>query len=205
MIYFQKKQDHPLKDDPSLFFTQIDNVDDTLIGSGDGDTTQPQIKTALAKAATRETLDEVYAEMASADLIPFHRLGKSQQIRKGLTARNYKPVKTRQGVIKKVNKYARKVKAKYKKFFKTKIAHGMRFSVTNDEATKFNRRYAVVNVHMPGGVPFGLGQVRILGKLDSPAAAELVRKKLAEFNLDAKCDIVANTTDGASVISYLCV
>ena len=51
MIYFQKKQDHPLKDDPSLFFTQIDNVDDTLIGSGDGDTTQPQIKTALAKAA----------------------------------------------------------------------------------------------------------------------------------------------------------
>lgn len=81
------------------------------------------------------------------------------------------------------------------------FSDGTRFSVTNDEATKFNRRYAVVNAHGPGGVPLGLGQIRVRGKLDSPAAAALVRKKLAEFNLDAKCDIVANTTDGATVIS----
>ena len=98
-----------------------------------------------------------------------------------------------------VNKYACKIRAKYRKFLKEQLTKGLRFSVTNDEASKFNRRYAAVNIHMPKGVPLGLGQVRIRGKLDAPAAAELVRKKLAKFGLDVKCDIVANTTDGASV------
>ena len=151
-----------------------------------------------AKVA-KEPDDEVYAEMAAENLIPFDTLGKCQQIRKGMVARGYKPVKTQPGVVKKVNKYARNVRARYKKFFAKKKGEFVRFSVTNDEATKFCKRYAAVNVHMPKGIPLGLGLVRIRGKLDAPAAANLVRKKLDTFGLDASCDVVANTTDGASV------
>ena len=98
----------------------MDNVENTIIGGGD--TAQPNIKAALASASSRETLNEIYAEMASSDLIPFHRIAKSWQIRKGLISRKYKPVKTRQGVIKKVDKYARVIKAKYQEFFKNKVA-----------------------------------------------------------------------------------
>ena len=160
------------------------------------DASQPSIQDFFPKA---ETLAAIYAEMSAVDLIPFFRLALSKQIRKGLDTRGYKPLKSHTAIANLVDQYTMEIKKEYKKFLRKKIKSGMRFSITNDEATKCNRRYAVVNAHMPGGDPLGLGQVRIKGKLDSKAAANLVREKLQEFDLDLSRDIVANTTDGCSV------
>ena len=157
------------------------------------------IQDAFAKAKT-ESREEVYAEMASVDLIPMNRLAKSRQIRKGLNARRLNPLTTPRHVNKDIDKFTCKVKLGIKERLQKLLKNGMRFSVTTDEATKFNRRYAVVNAHLPGGEPVGLGQVRIRGKFDGADAAECVRKKLREYDLDVTCHIVATTTDGASMM-----
>ena len=173
------------------------DVDNVVNLGGADDDSQPSIIDIFP--SKKETIAEIYAEMASVDLIPFGRLAKSNQIRKGLIARKYKPLKSPSGIARVVNTFTDKIKEEYRALLKKQHAQGVRCSVTNDEATKCNRRYAVVNAHLPGGVHLGLGQVRVRGSCDATDAAELVRKKLSEFGLDSNSDIVANTTDGAKV------
>ena len=72
--------------------------------------------------------------------------------------------------------------------------------VVSGEATKVKRRYAAINIHMPDEDPIGLGMVRIRGSLDATAAVNIVCKKLTEFGVDMDKDVVATTTDGASVM-----
>ena len=45
--------------------------------------------------------------------------------------------------------------------------------------------------------------VRVHGSLDAEAAAELCRRKLMEYSLSAGRHIVADTTDGASVMTKM--
>ena len=65
------------------------------------------------------------------------------------------------------------------------------------------RRFACVNVHLPGGEPRTIGMIRIKDTLDAERGAELLSKKLEEFDLSVERDIVGTTTDGASGIHWV--
>ena len=72
-------------------------------------------------------------------------------------------------------------------------------SVTLDEYTSTrSRRYMNLNLHYDSD-PVNLGMVRIKGSLPAERVANLVEGRLQEFGLKME-DIVAATTDGASVM-----
>ena len=96
------------------------------------------------------------------------------------------------------------MRAKNKATILERIKKGERFSVTTDEYTSVqNRRFSVVNVHPPTGKPIKLGMVRIHGSLPGMKAASDLKKKLNEYGLKEDHHIVANTTDGASVMKTM--
>ena len=110
-----------------LFF--IDNVtyfitDEPVQGTSG---TSP-IKGAFANTKKRMSREEVYAEMAAADLIPINRLAKSRQIRLGLQARQYNPLKTPRHVMKDIDKFARYVKLQNKQRLARHIKDGLRYT-----------------------------------------------------------------------------
>ena len=60
-----------------------------------------------------------------------------------------------------------------------------------------------MNANLPVGEPIGVGQVRIRGKFTGADAAEKVREKLREYDLDPDCYMVASTTDGAKMMERM--
>lgn len=75
-----------------------------------------------------------------------------------------------------------------------------RFSLTFDEWTsQKNHRYLNINVHQKEN-HFNLGLVRIHGSATAEHCISLVKERLASFGLDLDTDIIAITTDGASVM-----
>jgi len=78
---------------------------------------------------------------------------------------------------------------------------GKRFSLTFDEWTSVrNRRYMIVNVHEDGPRFWSLGLIRVHGAMPAETCVDLIKKKLQEFGLNLEEDIVAISTDGASVM-----
>ncbi|CAG9820962.1 unnamed protein product [Phaedon cochleariae] len=75
-----------------------------------------------------------------------------------------------------------------------------RFSLTFDEWTsQKNHRYLNINVHQNEN-HFNLGLVRINGSATAEHCITLVKERLTSFGLDLDTDIIAITTDGASVM-----
>ncbi|KAF2890270.1 hypothetical protein ILUMI_15903, partial [Ignelater luminosus] len=75
-----------------------------------------------------------------------------------------------------------------------------RFSLTFDEWTsQKNHRYLNVNVHQKEN-HFNLGLVRLHGSGTAEHCISLVKERLASFSLNLDTDIIASTTDGASVM-----
>ena len=135
------------------------------------------------------------------DLISYNVLANSKDIKKGLLARNYKPFDSHNTVANAVKRYADKIRKKTKEWLRERKEAGDRFSSTTDEWTDMAiRRFACVNIHLPGGEARALGMIRIEDTFDAEAAAELLSKKLAEFNLRLDHDIASVTTDGAAVM-----
>jgi hypothetical protein len=58
----------------------------------------------------------------------------------------------------------------------------------------------VINVHEDGPNFWSLGLARVHGSMLAEKCVELVRKKLEGFGLNLDSDIVANCTDGVSVM-----
>ena len=74
------------------------------------------------------------------------------------------------------------------------------FSFTLDEYNSVqNRRYMNINVHVEDR-HWNLGSVRTFGSMPAEKAVAVVKKKLDEFGIDLDSDVVAATTDGASVM-----
>ena len=82
---------------------------------------------------------------------------------------------------------------------KIKKGAGIFCSVTLDEYTSTrSRRHMNLNLHYDSD-PVNLGMVRIKGSMPAERVENLVKKRLHEFGLKME-DIVAATTDGASVM-----
>jgi hypothetical protein len=170
----------------------------TGIGSG-----QRTIQSAMSRIR-KDPLEKVLARMASVDRLPFKTISDSSDIRNGLIAQGYRAPSSDFGVRSAVAKYAQEVKAKILDLLIEKKAAGYHFSVTLDEYTSAkNRRYCVVNIHLPEGKYTSLGMVRVCGSLPAEKGAELLQKKLQEFDLSLRHDIVCVTTDGARVMQKM--
>lgn len=139
--------------------------------------------------------------MVSLDLITCHAAAHSYDIQRGFIAQGIKPYTSSTSVASAVKRYAALVKKEIKDFLLKKKIEGHRFSTTTDEWTDMNvRRFACFNVHLPGGEPRTIGMVRITDTLDAENAADILTKKLEEYDLSVSDDISSTTTDGASVM-----
>ena len=95
--------------------------------------------------------------------------------------------------------FSQTLKSDIKKMIEIKKVAGKFCSVTLDEYTRTrSRRYMNSNLHYDSD-PVNLGLVRIKGFMPAERVKNLVKERLHEFGLKME-DIVAATTDGASVI-----
>ena len=144
---------------------------------------------------------KVYARLTAEDLLTYSQCANSKIIKRGLIAQGYKPFDSVSAISKAVKRYALRVKKDIIKDLEEKLQRGERFSVTLDEFTAKNiRRFTNFNIHFARECPKCIGMARVFGSLDNEAAAKLFEKKLEEFGIDIESDVVANTTDAASVM-----
>ena len=81
------------------------------------------------------------------------------------------------------------------------ITSGSRFSLSLDEYTSLNnRRYLNINLHKSGGSFCNLGMLQISGSFPAEVAAEIVERRLDEFNVSLEKHVVACVTDSAAVM-----
>ena len=124
--------------------------------------------------------------------------------RLGFLARNYDPPRSHTGVAKMVKEYAKEVKAMNKKVIQRFIKEDFRFAITLDEYTRLgNRKLMNVNLHLPDGDFLRIGMIRIRGSMPAEVAQEILTKKLEDYKIDIKKDVIAPVTDGASVCKKL--
>ena len=139
--------------------------------------------------------------MAAKSGLSFNVLANCEDIKKGLEAQGYTPYNSDVAVGKAVRRYANHVKKTIIEDLKKEKLKGFRFSVTTDEWTSNSGgRFGIVNVHKTGGRYVSIGTIRIYGTFDAAAAAEKLSKRLEEFGLSLKGDIVGTTVDGASIM-----
>ena len=55
-------------------------------------------------------------------------------------------------------------------------------------------------MHRPNHEVIGLGLIRVTGLLPAEKAVELIDRRLLEFGIVRETDVIASTTDGASVM-----
>ncbi len=140
------------------------------------------------------------ARLAALDSISVHATSRSSFIRSALKERGYSLPKHPTGVMELVKKYFQEVVDKNKKQLQDLKNEGCKFSCTLDECTSLrNRKYLNLNVHHPPD-DWNLGLVRIQGSCPAEKFLEAVEKKLQEFGLSCELDIVASSSDGASVM-----
>lgn len=96
------------------------------------------------------------------------------------------------------------LKGDLKKELEKLKAQGQKFSVSLDEWTSArNRRYMNINVHCSNFQDKGfrnLGLARITGRGTAVRCANILKAKLASYDLSLKEDIACVVTDGASVM-----
>ena len=149
--------------------------------------------------STKESLERVVAELAAVDRISFNTIATSKQLRQAFLARGYKLPQTVQNVRSIILTFFQALKSDTKKMTEIKKEAGKFCSVTLDEYTSIrSRRYMNVNLHYDPH-PVNLGMVRIKGSIPAERVENLVKGRLHEFGLKME-DIVAATTDGASVM-----
>lgn len=147
------------------------------------------------------TLENILARMTAKDLIPFATFTTSEDLRLGLIARGFVVPKSANTIRELVLKYADKVLLSMTNTFMTKKKAGERFSCTLDEWTSGKcRRFLNINIVTFDHQIYNLGVIRIVGSFSSNDCLEAVKKRLNDFKLSYDEDIIATTTDGASVM-----
>ena len=69
-----------------------------------------------------------------------------------------------------------------------------------DEYTRLgNRKLCNINLHIPDGDFLRIGMVRVRGSATAEVVKDVLTKKLSEYGVEIEKDVIAHTTDGASV------
>lgn len=151
---------------------------------------------------TDNNLPAVLARLTSRDGLSFRIICTSLDIRLGLTARGFSDIpKSVSGISNIVKNYGNKVKEQLKIEIKKLKLDGQKFSLTFDEWTSIkNRIYLNLNVHATDKMFWNLGLCRVNGTMPAEKCVDIIDAKLKIYNICLDYDIVAITTDGASVM-----
>lgn len=149
------------------------------------------------------SLPAVLSRLTSLDGITFNAICKSVDLRKGLIARGFLVSdipKSKSGVSNNINCYSTKIRQQFKNEFVLLKKENQKFSLSFDEWTSVrNKRYMNLNVHSVNRT-WNLGLSRVNGTMPAEKCVEIINSKLQIFDLSLQSDIVAITTDGASVM-----
>ena len=147
------------------------------------------------------TLNEIVAKLAAKDGLTISQICKSDFIRKSLKSQGFTLSKQSRDVMKLIFDFYDQVKEETIAKIKKMKLENKKASISIDEWTSFNnRRYLNIHVYYIDEDSDNLGLVRIVGSCISETLLQLVAEKLKCFGLDYAKDIVATTTDGASVM-----
>lgn len=162
----------------------------------------PKKIVTLHKFFSRSTpLDTALARMAAKDNISFSTICNSEDIRLGLLARGYCDIpKSPEGIRLRVRAHHVFVVGLYRNEFGEMKKQDRKISITFDEWTSTrNRRYMNVNAHANQRT-WNLGLKRIVGSMNAEKCVKLLEEVLSEYGLSLSEDVVAATTDGASLM-----
>ena len=149
----------------------------------------------------KETCAEIITKLATVDGIPVNAITKSEFIRKALIYQGYSLPKNQSQVMELIHSHYEEIKKKVCSKIIQYITSGSRFSLLLDEYTSLNnRRYLNINLHKSGGSFCNLGMLQISGSFPAEVAAEIVERRLDEFNVSLEKHVVACVTDGAAVM-----
>jgi hypothetical protein len=148
----------------------------------------------------KKTTQEVVSRLAAEDGLSFNKICTSQNLRAAFLSQGFILPRNHTTVRKYVLDYCSEVKSVVKDELKTFKEAGSRYSTTFDEYTSSaNSRFMNLNVHFQGGF-HSLGMIHVKGTMPATKGVQLVKAKLESFGLDLDSDIVADVTDGASVM-----
>ena len=102
-----------------------------------------------------------------------------------------------------MGEYADTVRDGIRTLLKERIKSGDRFSLTTDEYTKMVKKFANLNIHLPGGDTVAIGMIRVRGTLPAERAKDMLCNKLHEFCISEDEHLVATTKDGAVCRKFL--
>ena len=164
---------------------------------------QPILKVSRIESyfkSKKESISEVIARLVSVDGLTFNQIASSSLINRAFKTDGYSMPKSPQTIRDHFVKEFKNTLTTISEKVNTAKKNGDRFSISFDESTSVrNRRYMILNLR--DGQSFqSLGMIRVKGSMKSEKAIELVQGRLAKFNLNLDTDIVATTTDGASVM-----
>lgn len=153
----------------------------------------------------QDDMKSMVAKMAACDGFPFSIFSTSDSIRKLFKKSGYDDLPKSSNSIKKiVVQKSEELKTELKAELNRLKAKGYKFATSLDEWTSpGNRRYMNVNIHSPyfeGKCFRNLGLTRITGRGTASRCAEILKDKLASFDLSVEKDIACAVTDGASVM-----
>ena len=147
------------------------------------------------------SLEQIVAKLVAHDGISINAITKSEFIRNSISSLGFCLPKCHKAVLRLVMNYCTTIKCDLKNKIANFKSEQRKFSLSIDEWTSVrNRRYMNVNIYYEDGESDNLGLVRIQGSCPSEKVYELLNAKLSDFNLSLQSDIVAITSDGASVM-----
>ena len=151
----------------------------------------------------RMTLETKVSRLCTLSCLTFNKLAHDKDIREALKAHGFELPKSctqlRKLVLMKHDQVIEETKVELEGFKEKKI----RGSLTTDEYTSIrNRRFVNINFHTHGDF-HSLGIARAKGTMPAEKQAELLTERLAKYDLVLSHDIIAMTTDGASVMKKM--
>ncbi|GBP14232.1 hypothetical protein EVAR_7656_1 [Eumeta japonica] len=153
---------------------------------------------------SENSMEERVARMTAKDGLPLSVFATSEDLRELFKAKGFLLPRSSTTIRMMVMNYGMTLRMKVVNELSQLKETGHRFSLTFDEWTSSsNRRYLNINAHTYANdraLFWNLGLTRIFGSMPATVCVETLRKKLKKFEIDLDEDIVAITTDGASVM-----
>ena len=154
-------------------------------------------------AQQRMSLERKVSRLCALSCLSFKKLATDVDIREALKAQNYELPKNWNHIKNLVLKEYNHVVDEVKDVLKTKKDKKVRFSITTDEYTSVkNRRYVNINCHHQRNFN-SLGVPRAYGTMPAEKQVVVICDRLEKYGLEYSKDIIAFTTDGASVMKKM--
>ncbi|CAK1589759.1 unnamed protein product [Parnassius mnemosyne] len=151
------------------------------------------------------SMQVMVSRMASIDGIPLRTFAKSQDLKYLFNKSGMELPTTADTIRNMILKECEKRKAEVSNEIKAILLDEKKFSISFDEWTSnHNRRYIGLTLHSPNFAKENtfrnIGLIRIFGSMNAAKCVKLIESKLNEFGISLTHDIVAQTTDGCSLM-----